>query len=141
MAEGEKAEEIEQPTTSQFTSNPNLKRKHSDSPLNSSESAAEKLFQDIKAVFEQQQPDFGQDEEGQYPCNQCDRIFGSEKMLSQHQQSFHTEKNFVCEICNKAFRFRSNLAEHRSVHTALKPFVCKFCGKSSRLKGKYKYLL
>lgn len=84
--------------------------------------------------LQQQQPSQQQAVQ-RHPCAQCDQSFDTDKMLQQHQQAFHAEKNFVCEICNKAFRFRSNLAEHRSVHTALKPFVCKFCGKSSRLKG------
>ncbi|XP_068204989.1 zinc finger protein 665-like [Palaemon carinicauda] len=68
--------------------------------------------------------------EGQFRCEECDKIFSNEVNLKAHNETHTKNKPFKCTICDKAFADRSNLTCHYRIHTGEKPFKCSVCDKA-----------
>lgn len=65
----------------------------------------------------------------QFPCQSCDKVFQTKKMLLKHTAVEHTKQKFPCQFCGKVWPVRNELSTHvRVVHTEAK-FKCRFCDK------------
>merc|ERR1712226_655946 len=100
----------------------------------------------------------GTNENGEFRCNECDKIFTSLCYLKQHNKTFHNgekpykcgqcgkrfpvevlyqehlakhagDKPYKCEVCPKQFNHKTDLRRHMCLHTGEKPFSCEVCGK------------
>ncbi|KAJ8339844.1 hypothetical protein SKAU_G00344770 [Synaphobranchus kaupii] len=77
--------------------------------------------------------EFGQvllNEERQFSCAQCGKLFAHPGRLKVHQRVHTGEKPFSCAQCGKRFAQSSHIKRHQRVHTGEKPFSCTQCGKS-----------
>ncbi|XP_072380244.1 uncharacterized protein [Diabrotica undecimpunctata] len=107
-------------------------------------------------------PDTPRDEfeqEINFPCGICKKIFSSQRALKNHikrshiganDQAFtceicghisgtkskfvthklrHSEKQFKCKLCDKAYSTKAHLKVHMSIHENNRPFLCNVCGK------------
>ena len=55
-------------------------------------------------------------------CDECEKVFKTEKTLMQHKRYAHTSKQeYTCEKCDKTFTLKPSLARHRrEKHSELK---------------------
>ena len=61
----------------------------------------------------------------QFPCGECDRIFGSSRALNVHKKWHDAEKNFECEKCDKRFSSVNQIKRHiRSEHASNSTYTC-----------------
>ena len=70
------------------------------------------------------------DDDFNYPCDNCDETFENYDQLQQHRQTCSKyPKKHICPKCKKGFQQKSLLDQHyRRRHTNLPPlYVCKEC--------------
>ena len=63
----------------------------------------------------------------QFPCDVCGKYYKRESDFRNHVKKYH--ELFKCNDCNKMFVTEKNLVEHRSKHTGEKPYSCTHCSK------------
>lgn len=73
----------------------------------------------------------------EYPCDQCNRMFGYQKDLDKHKENIHSGIEFFCDQCSKVYKnkqiFESHLKTHESGY--IKPYYnCEHCSKSFTTK-------
>ncbi|XP_060809302.1 zinc finger protein 723 [Amyelois transitella] len=71
-----------------------------------------------------------------FPCNDCDRVFETRRMLTIHRRKDHLKDyRYECQCCGQKFFTRFALNNHMPTHTRERNFKCKVCEKSyPRLK-------
>ena len=63
-----------------------------------------------------------------YECNVCEKIFYQESGLSSHSK-MHKENRKQCKVCSKSFRW-SVPKSHMLKHSGKKSLMCQLCPKS-----------
>ncbi|XP_069588312.1 zinc finger protein Xfin-like [Ranitomeya imitator] len=71
-----------------------------------------------------------------FQCNNCDKSFSNQSVLSLHQKTHTGEKLFKCPECSKSFPKRSQLVMHKRCHIEERPFKCTQCEKSYTQQSK-----
>ena len=67
---------------------------------------------------------------GDYLCDECGRIFGSQIALEYHLSNHHENGQWMCKLCLKSFNLKHSHNVHvKNVH-GMKTFECKICSKS-----------
>ncbi|XP_059479784.1 zinc finger protein 1-like isoform X2 [Neocloeon triangulifer] len=79
----------------------------------------------------------GQEEEGQYGCDQCDKSFSKQSSLARHKYEHSGQRPHKCDVCSKAFKHKHHLTEHKRLHSGEKPFQCSKCLKRFSHSGSY----
>lgn len=46
------------------------------------------------------------------PCNNCGKIFYTEKDKNRHIKQTHGERNFICDECNEGFKMKQHVKKH-----------------------------
>jgi len=64
-----------------------------------------------------------------YKCNQCGKRFPVEVLYQEHMAKHSGDKPYKCEVCPKQFNHKTDLRRHMCLHTGEKPFTCDVCGK------------
>ena len=77
-------------------------------------------------------------EEKKIPCDECPKMFGTERTLKMHQRRVHVLRSFKCLQCNKRLKTKYDLSHHiKAIHDNIK-FSCDLCdfntAKQSYLK-------
>ncbi|XP_058822756.1 zinc finger protein 69 homolog [Topomyia yanbarensis] len=69
--------------------------------------------------------------DGNFYCTLCDRNFGRQSSLTQHNINRHSgPRQYRCAQCGKRYQFPKELETHEQRHRALKkPFPCSKCPK------------
>ncbi|KAL9704794.1 hypothetical protein quinque_008312 [Culex quinquefasciatus] len=79
--------------------------------------------------------------ENQFKCNECDKIYPSDKKLQEHIRITHRgERPFQCKICSKTFPRSFTLNHHvQAVHEKIrkKTFRCEKCTRTFESKTAY----
>ncbi|EDS41442.1 zinc finger and BTB domain-containing protein 6 [Culex quinquefasciatus] len=79
--------------------------------------------------------------ENQFKCNECDKIYPSDKKLQEHIRITHRgERPFQCNICSKTFPRSFTLNHHvQAVHEKIrkKTFRCEKCTRTFENKTAY----
>ena len=72
-----------------------------------------------------------QNHDGQFPCENCERVFSDPSNLQRHIRSNHLgARCHACPECGKTFATSSGLKQHRHIHSSVKPFQCEVCHKA-----------
>ena len=66
-----------------------------------------------------------------FDCAKCDKKFGLEKDLRNHEKTHTGEKPHNCSKCDKKFTFSWDLRKHEKTHS----FKCHMCGKNLSRKA------
>ncbi|XP_029768860.1 zinc finger protein 774 [Terrapene carolina triunguis] len=69
------------------------------------------------------------EQQQQWPCPECGKIFVDHAHLLRHQRLHALEKPFPCPDCWRGFLRRCDLSVHRRSHTGEIPFPCPDCGE------------
>lgn len=77
----------------------------------------------------------GPNNENQFQCPQCSKLFHSERILNRHMKCHSVIKKYPCSHCDKRFDDTFDVKRHERVHTGIKPFKCIFCGRSFTQRG------
>ena len=56
-------------------------------------------------------------DEGEFPCDQCDKKFGNRRNLISHMKRHNGDFKLFCEDCGKGFFTQSKLDSHKRKHT------------------------
>ena len=72
------------------------------------------------------QDSFVQNNDGKYPCGQCDYQAGTKTLLRRQQQSKHQGVKFPCDRCDRKFSSPDGLRVHIYQHEG-KTFPCNSC--------------
>ncbi|XP_053623447.1 zinc finger protein 260-like [Plodia interpunctella] len=65
-----------------------------------------------------------------FPCNMCDKIFETRRMLTIHRRKDHLKDyRYECQCCGQKFFTRFALNNHMPTHTGERNFKCKVCEK------------
>jgi len=64
-----------------------------------------------------------------YKCGQCGKRFPVEVLYQEHMAKHSGDKPYKCEVCPKQFNHKTDLRRHMCLHTGEKPFSCEVCGK------------
>uniref|UniRef100_A0A8D9F561 Zinc finger protein 1 n=2 Tax=Cacopsylla melanoneura TaxID=428564 RepID=A0A8D9F561_9HEMI len=75
--------------------------------------------------------------EGQYSCDQCDKVFAKHSSLARHKYEHSGQRPYKCVDCPKAFKHKHHLTEHKRLHSGEKPFQCCKCLKRFSHSGSY----
>ncbi|EAT46766.1 AAEL002057-PA, partial [Aedes aegypti] len=65
--------------------------------------------------------------DGNFPCNECDKIFNSNLALYHHQFATHQLRDKACKECDKKFRTAHGLNRHMQTHKQERKFKCSHC--------------
>jgi uncharacterized Zn finger protein len=68
-----------------------------------------------------------QDMLGEYPCEQCGKVFNRLRYWRMHLQSHKRNKDFLCALCSKTFKTQRNLIQHLKSHEEKEPYKCPEC--------------
>lgn len=73
-----------------------------------------------------------EDEEGEFPCEDCKRVFHQYGSLKKHRckSGDLLLKMHTCTVCNKTFARGNHLRRHMISHSDKKPHCCQICPKS-----------
>ena len=73
-------------------------------------------------------------ETGEFPCDQCDKIFPSKNYLTSHKIQRHPvvekEKTFHCDFCDGKFISAALLQSHVNFSHTIEPVKCEICGNT-----------
>ena len=74
-----------------------------------------------------------------YPCETCNKSFGTKSCLRRHQ-AVHDDQpyQFMCDICGKRLKSKYILTEHKLTHRDSKPHICSTCDRGFRRKHELK---
>ena len=73
----------------------------------------------------------GLDDDKNFPCEHCEKIFTDPSNLQRHIRSTHVgARSHTCQECNKTFATSSGLKQHQHIHSSVKPFQCEVCLKA-----------
>ena len=72
--------------------------------------------------------------EDPHNCSKCDKKFTFSWDLRKHEKTH----SFKCHVCGKKFESQGNLKKHESTHTREKPFNCTQCDEKFALRGDLK---
>ncbi|XP_013187860.2 zinc finger protein 845 [Amyelois transitella] len=74
--------------------------------------------------------------EGNYKCDQCERVYYSDRSLKHHVKLRHSTGEAVeCDICSKVFNNKYYLAFHKkNVHSHVAWSKCDYCDKQFKSK-------
>ncbi|XP_075988970.1 uncharacterized protein LOC142984956 isoform X2 [Anticarsia gemmatalis] len=65
-----------------------------------------------------------------FPCDMCDRVFDSRRILTIHKRKEHLKDyRYECQCCGQKFFTRFALNNHMPTHTGERNFKCKVCDK------------
>ena len=73
--------------------------------------------------------DYHKREKGEFPCDQCGKVFDYNKGLRYHMRNVHGEASLACTVCGKKFKQMPNLQRHQRMHQGIKEWACTICGK------------
>ncbi|KAK4002739.1 hypothetical protein OUZ56_004543 [Daphnia magna] len=79
----------------------------------------------------------GDNSEGLYSCDQCDKSFSKLSSLTRHKYEHSGQRPYQCDMCPKAFKHKHHLTEHKRLHSGEKPFQCQKCLKRFSHSGSY----
>ncbi|XP_062542107.1 zinc finger protein 23-like [Armigeres subalbatus] len=65
--------------------------------------------------------------DGNFPCNECDKVFNSNLALYHHQFATHQLRDKACKHCDKKFRNNHGLNRHMQIHKQERKFKCSHC--------------
>jgi hypothetical protein len=65
----------------------------------------------------------------------CEQAFKTKFSLKRHFKK-HYVKKLKCKFCDKAFGLQQYLEEHEHTHTGEKPYACPSCPMTFRQRGK-----
>lgn len=69
-------------------------------------------------------------EEGEFKCEICERIFKNLRLFRIHKRMHYTTlKSWTCKDCNKKYSSKNLLDEHMNMHTGERPYKCSHCTK------------
>lgn len=74
----------------------------------------------------------------EYLCAYCPKTFAYIKMVKDHEDFYHGEKQSacICDICGKKFLTNTRVRAHKkTAHSKNRPFFCNICPKAFKLKG------
>ena len=75
-------------------------------------------------------------DENNLKCDQCQKIFPSQRSLKRHVSNMHEAKLHPCDFCDKLFSTEYQLQNHEnSVHIRNRPFKCPCCKNDYKTKG------
>ncbi|XP_069462723.1 zinc finger protein 628 isoform X2 [Ambystoma mexicanum] len=74
-----------------------------------------------------------------YKCTECPKAFKGSSALLYHQRSHTGERPYKCADCGKAFKRSSLLQIHQSVHTGVRSFKCNICSMTFKWSSHYQY--
>ncbi|XP_059091224.1 zinc finger protein 808-like isoform X1 [Tigriopus californicus] len=63
-----------------------------------------------------------------WPCNECEKRFGTEITLKRHKSTVHSKTMVDCQVCGVQVKCAEKLKVHMAIHLPPKYF-CRFCGK------------
>ena len=68
--------------------------------------------------------------DGQFCCRECPKVFKSKRSVEEHDQIVHKKKRtFICELCQKTFTRYNSLKQHKKIHMQTSQYICSNCGK------------
>ena len=68
--------------------------------------------------------------DGQFCCRECPKVFKSKRSVEEHDQIVHKKKRmFICELCQKTFTRYNSLKQHKKIHMQTSEYICSNCGK------------
>ena len=112
-------------------------------PLNLTDSKKKKTLEDPalkinlrKRKLLQENDEHSKKQEGQFVCENCNKMFSSKKGVKRHIFRVHENQNaFECKSCDYVSSDKSNFERHvRSVHDKQKPLnvhKCEYCNYDS----------
>ncbi|KAH7711110.1 hypothetical protein AAVH_21582 [Aphelenchoides avenae] len=68
-------------------------------------------------------------QDGNYKCDTCGRVFGTQRGLAVHGRRCGAEEHHKCDECGRECVNRSALLKHKQIHTDERPFECDECDK------------
>ncbi|XP_075213795.1 uncharacterized protein LOC142320000 [Lycorma delicatula] len=93
-----------------------IKQKSSECNCANGDVRTENLVKDISS----------ENEEKNYVCNFCHKVFNYSSNLKQHLNIHTKEKNYICNFCQKSFNRKSNLRMHLNIHTKEENYICYY---------------
>ena len=77
-------------------------------------------------------PDVSIDNQVEYPCEHCSKVFTQHSRLVYHLNSHTNQRQFECDLCGKKFNTSQYVTTHkRKVHgdqEKLLKYTCELCG-------------
>uniref|UniRef100_UPI0037E8660E uncharacterized protein n=1 Tax=Semicossyphus pulcher TaxID=241346 RepID=UPI0037E8660E len=69
-------------------------------------------------------------EEGNFECAECQRVFSTVTKLRDHNCSSTVEKPYHCPLCRQEFQFKVSVTKHMMTHSQESNFTCQECSQT-----------